>query len=53
MSTLSLDKVLNHLDANLNKSLDRLFNLLRIKSISTDPAYKADCLERPSGWWKT
>lgn len=43
MSTLSLDKVLNHLDANLNKSLDRLFNLLRIKSISTDPAYKADC----------
>ncbi|MRN49281.1 dipeptidase [Brucella sp. 10RB9214] len=43
MSTLSLDKVLNHLDANLDKSLDRLFNLLRIKSISTDPAYNADC----------
>ncbi len=43
MSTQSLDKVLTHLDANLDKSLDRLFELLRIKSISTDPAFKADC----------
>ena len=42
-SAPSLDKVLAHLDNNLDKSLDRLFDLLRIKSISTDPAYKADC----------
>jgi acetylornithine deacetylase/succinyl-diaminopimelate desuccinylase-like protein len=42
-SAPSLDKVLTHLDNNLDKSLDRLFDLLRIKSISTDPAYKADC----------
>jgi acetylornithine deacetylase/succinyl-diaminopimelate desuccinylase-like protein len=42
-SAQSLDKVLSHLDANLDNSLERLFELLRIKSISTDPAYKADC----------
>jgi len=41
MSTL--DPVLSHLDANLDKSLDRLFELLKIQSISTDPAYKAEC----------
>ncbi|PYE89358.1 dipeptidase [Phyllobacterium leguminum] len=41
MSTL--EPVLSHLDANLDKSLERLFELLKIKSISTDPAYKADC----------
>ena len=43
MSTQSIDKVLNHLDVNLDKSLDRLFSLLRIKSISTDPAFKDEC----------
>lgn len=43
MSAQSLDKVLNYLDTNLDKSIDHLFDLLRIKSISTDPAYKADC----------
>ncbi|PRD43481.1 hypothetical protein C5748_11875 [Phyllobacterium phragmitis] len=41
MSTL--DPVLSHLDAHLDKSLDRLFELLKIQSISTDPAYKAEC----------
>lgn len=41
MSTL--DPVLSHLDANLDNSLERLFELLKIKSISTDPAYKAEC----------
>ncbi len=35
--------VLERADANLPKSLDRLFDLVRIKSISTDPAFKADC----------
>ncbi len=35
--------VLDHLDANLDASLERLFALLRIQSISTDPAYAAQC----------
>jgi len=37
------DKVLELIDTDLDKSLDRLFALLRIKSISTDPQYKNDC----------
>jgi acetylornithine deacetylase/succinyl-diaminopimelate desuccinylase-like protein len=39
----STDKVLAHIDANLDNSLERLFALLRIKSISADPHYKQDC----------
>jgi acetylornithine deacetylase/succinyl-diaminopimelate desuccinylase-like protein len=35
--------VLARADQNLPSSLDQLFELLRIKSISTDPAYKGDC----------
>ncbi len=35
--------VLERADANLPKSLERLFDLLRMKSISTDPAYKIEC----------
>jgi acetylornithine deacetylase/succinyl-diaminopimelate desuccinylase-like protein len=38
-----LEAVLNHIDRNLDQSLDRLFALLRIQSISTDPAYRAQC----------
>lgn len=38
-----LSPVLDRADQNLDKSLERLFDLVRIKSISTDPAYKADC----------
>jgi acetylornithine deacetylase/succinyl-diaminopimelate desuccinylase-like protein len=38
-----LDRVLARIDADLDRSLDRLFNFLRIKSISTDPAFKDDC----------
>lgn len=41
MSTLA--PVLDRLDDNLDKSLARLFDFVRIKSISTDPAYAADC----------
>jgi acetylornithine deacetylase/succinyl-diaminopimelate desuccinylase-like protein len=40
-----LDNVLTHIDANLDAALERLFVLLRIKSISTDPAYAAFCQE--------
>ncbi|MFN3577412.1 MAG: dipeptidase [Tabrizicola sp.] len=43
MTTPSLDAVLARIDENLPQSLDRLMALLRIPSISTDPAYKADC----------
>ena len=40
---MSIRAVLENVDQNLISSLDRLFDLMRIKSISTDPAYKADC----------
>ena len=40
-----LDVVLDRIDTDLDKSLDRLFALLRIQSISTDPAYKNYCRE--------
>jgi acetylornithine deacetylase/succinyl-diaminopimelate desuccinylase-like protein len=40
---MSLEKVLARIDETLPQATDRLLNLLRIKSISTDPAYKADC----------
>lgn len=39
----ALDRVLARIDADLDRSLDRLFELVRIRSISTDPAYKEDC----------
>ncbi|WP_332059743.1 dipeptidase [Bartonella sp. CB74] len=38
-----LNKVLTHLDENIEKSLERLFSLLRFPSISTDPSYKDVC----------
>ncbi|WP_455482121.1 M20/M25/M40 family metallo-hydrolase [Bartonella sp. B35(2025)] len=38
-----LNKVLAHLDKNIEKSLERLFSLLRFQSISTDSAYKDAC----------
>ena len=40
---MSLQSVLNRIDDDLHHALDRLMELLRIPSISTDPAYKADC----------
>jgi acetylornithine deacetylase/succinyl-diaminopimelate desuccinylase-like protein len=36
-------KVLERLDRNFDAGLERLFELLRIESISTDPAYKGSC----------
>jgi acetylornithine deacetylase/succinyl-diaminopimelate desuccinylase-like protein len=41
--------VLSALDDGLPGSLDRLFELLRIPSISTDPAYAGDC-RRAAEW---
>ncbi len=40
---MSLDAVLARIDASLPDSMDRLFELLRIPSISTDPAYRVNC----------
>ena len=36
----ALPAVLQQIDAGLDQSLERLFEFLRIQSISTDPAYK-------------
>ena len=41
MSTL--DAVLSRIDRDIGNSVERLFALLRIASISTDPAYKEQC----------
>ncbi|WP_117192942.1 M20/M25/M40 family metallo-hydrolase [Rhizobium terrae] len=40
-----LSSVLSRADQNLDASVERLFELVRIKSISTDPAFKAYCRE--------
>ena len=40
---MSLDAVLARIDADQPAALERLFALLRIPSISTDPAFKPDC----------
>ena len=37
--------VLAHIDADLPNAISRLQDLLRIRSISTDPAYKGECLQ--------
>ncbi len=42
-SAAPIDNVLAAVDAGLEQSLARLFDLLRIKSISTDPAYAGEC----------
>ncbi|MEX0752413.1 MAG: M20/M25/M40 family metallo-hydrolase [Xanthobacteraceae bacterium] len=39
----SLDAVLDRIDHDLDRSLGRLFDFLRIQSISTDPAYQDQC----------
>jgi acetylornithine deacetylase/succinyl-diaminopimelate desuccinylase-like protein len=46
---MSLEPVLARIDADLPAATERLLDLLRIPSISTDPAYKADC-DRAADW---
>jgi len=46
---MSPEAVLARIDADLPDALDRLMQLLRIPSISTDPAYNADC-DRAADW---
>src|SRR5215472_16976502 len=43
MSNAQTQKVLDRIDADFDHSLERLFTLLRIKSISADPAFAQDC----------
>jgi acetylornithine deacetylase/succinyl-diaminopimelate desuccinylase-like protein len=46
---MTLDATLARIDADLPAALDRLIDLLRIPSVSTDPAYAADCA-RAADW---
>ena len=46
---MTLDPVLARIDENLDAATERLLELLRIPSISTDLAYKADC-DRAADW---
>lgn len=46
---MTLDAALARIDASLDDSLARLFAFIAIPSISTDPAYKADCA-RAADW---
>ncbi len=46
---MSLPPVLSRIDAEQDAALARLMELLRIPSISTDPAYAGDC-ERAADW---
>lgn len=44
-SYAALSRVLDHLATGRQAALDRLFQLLSIPSVSTDPAYHSACLE--------
>ena len=46
---MPLSPVLARIDADLEAATDRLLEFLRIPSISTDPAFKADC-DRAADW---
>jgi acetylornithine deacetylase/succinyl-diaminopimelate desuccinylase-like protein len=46
---MAIDNVLASIDRDLDASLARLFDLLKIRSISTDPAYKDECA-RAAAW---
>ncbi|PHP68859.1 hypothetical protein CSC94_02380 [Zhengella mangrovi] len=41
--------VLDEIDSRLDASVEHLFDLIRIPSISTDPAYRDEC-RRAAGW---
>ena len=43
------DEILSHIDATIDTRLERLFELIRIPSVSTDPAYAGD-VARAAEW---
>ena len=45
----TLEAILATIDKNIDASTQRLFDLLRIPSVSTDPAYAKEC-ERAADW---
>jgi acetylornithine deacetylase/succinyl-diaminopimelate desuccinylase-like protein len=49
---MSLNEVLDRIDADVSVATDRLLELLRLQSVSTDPAYKAEC-EKAADWLVT
>ena len=49
LSKTELDNALAYADAHMHDSLGRLKDLIAIKSISTDPVYKAEC-QRAADW---
>jgi len=46
---MSLEKVLAQIDADLENATERLLELLRIQSISTDPAFAEEC-DKAADW---
>lgn len=46
---MALDKVLEVIDRDIEQSIERLYALLKIPSVSTDPAYRKDC-EKAAAW---
>lgn len=49
LSPAQIDAALAHADSHMDESLGRLRELIAIKSISTDPAYAAEC-KRAADW---
>ncbi|MFT6684558.1 MAG: acetylornithine deacetylase/succinyl-diaminopimelate desuccinylase-like protein, partial [Loktanella salsilacus] len=49
MTDATLAPVLQKIDDDLDAATARLLDLLRIPSISTDPAFKSDC-DRAADW---
>ena len=49
LTSQQLDDALAHADAHMEESLARLTALIAIKSVSTDPAYAAEC-RRAADW---
>src|SRR4051812_16197880 len=47
----TIASVLDHVDANLAASRAILFDLLRIRSISAQPAHAPDCV-KAAEWWR-
>ena len=45
----TLDDVLTTIDSNQGAALNRLFELMKIPSVSTDPAFHTECL-RAADW---